>query len=583
MKNFKKIILIILLFAVPALAATALKTIKTTNANRLLQSSGGAVAEAPAITANRALMSDANGIPTHSVVTSTELGYLSGVTSNIQTQIDGLGGGGGTPGGADTQIQFNDGGAFGGDAGLTYAKTTDIFSSDYTAIHKTRMNSYWGIAIPTILGTGIGSGGTTSGNFPAWAISTPDTSTSNGTSSIVINPGNATGAGANADGGGIFGIAGSASDALAVGGDIQFNAGDNPSGTSGNVFLNAGTGVSSKGYVRLTGDHLNFNLDNITASRVPYVDASKDLVTSSVTSTELGYLSGVTSSIQTQLGLKAPLASPTFSGTITTPLTASRAVVTGASSELAASSVTSTELGYVSGVTSSIQTQLGTKIGGALGSTDNVLLRSDGTGGLTAQGSTVSLGDTGALNNTATADVILLSLKSSVTTPSVNFFEIRNSANSSRFYIDPQGIAYDNGGYYTFNSTGFKETDMRTAGNGYLVFNAGPAWAFTGLSTTSFDSIVRIQTHKNDVPALDIKQKSGQTADLQKWSNSSGTAQSKVTTEGVYVPKGVTADPCADTTGFPSDSLWMNTTSHYLCTCVAGADKKASDGTTDCF
>jgi hypothetical protein len=30
------------------------------------------------------------------------------------------GGGGGTPGGADTQIQFNDGGSFGGDADLTW-------------------------------------------------------------------------------------------------------------------------------------------------------------------------------------------------------------------------------------------------------------------------------------------------------------------------------------------------------------------------------------------------------------------------------------------------------------------------------
>jgi len=38
----------------------------------------------------------------------------------------GLGGGGtGTPGGSNTQVQFNDGGAFGGDAGLAYNKTTD--------------------------------------------------------------------------------------------------------------------------------------------------------------------------------------------------------------------------------------------------------------------------------------------------------------------------------------------------------------------------------------------------------------------------------------------------------------------------
>lgn len=37
-------------------------------------------------------------------------------------------GGGGTPGGSDTQVQFNDGGSFGGDAGLTYAKSTDTLT-----------------------------------------------------------------------------------------------------------------------------------------------------------------------------------------------------------------------------------------------------------------------------------------------------------------------------------------------------------------------------------------------------------------------------------------------------------------------
>ncbi len=37
-------------------------------------------------------------------------------------------GGGGTPGGSDTQVQFNDGGAFGGDAGMTYNKTTNTLT-----------------------------------------------------------------------------------------------------------------------------------------------------------------------------------------------------------------------------------------------------------------------------------------------------------------------------------------------------------------------------------------------------------------------------------------------------------------------
>lgn len=99
----------------------------------------------------------------------------------------------------------------------------------------------------------------------------------------------------------------------------------------------------------------------LTASRSLLTDGSGNLSASSVTSTELGYLSGVTSAIQTQFGTKAPAASPTFSGTITTPLTASRALVTGASSELAASSVTATQLGYLGTATSDLQVQLDAK------------------------------------------------------------------------------------------------------------------------------------------------------------------------------------------------------------------------------
>ena len=38
------------------------------------------------------------------------------------------GGGSATPGGSDTQVQFNDGGDFGGDSGLTYDKTNDILT-----------------------------------------------------------------------------------------------------------------------------------------------------------------------------------------------------------------------------------------------------------------------------------------------------------------------------------------------------------------------------------------------------------------------------------------------------------------------
>lgn len=54
-----------------------------------------------------------------------------------------------------------------------------------------------------------------------------------------------------------------------------------------------------------------------TASRALVSDASGFVSASSVTSTELGYVSGVTSAIQTQLNAKAPSASPT----LTTPST----------------------------------------------------------------------------------------------------------------------------------------------------------------------------------------------------------------------------------------------------------------------
>ena len=46
-------------------------------------------------------------------------------------------------------------------------------------------------------------------------------------------------------------------------------------------------------------------MENLTASRALASDGSGDVSATSVTSTELGYLSGVSSAIQTQLDTKA--------------------------------------------------------------------------------------------------------------------------------------------------------------------------------------------------------------------------------------------------------------------------------------
>jgi len=64
--------------------------LSSANGDRILVSNSGgtALVEHSAITASRALASDANGLPVASATTASELGYVSGVTSSIQTQLN---------------------------------------------------------------------------------------------------------------------------------------------------------------------------------------------------------------------------------------------------------------------------------------------------------------------------------------------------------------------------------------------------------------------------------------------------------------------------------------------------------------
>jgi hypothetical protein len=82
--------------------------------------------------ATRVLASDTGTDATLPLVSSGDAGLApasGGGTSNF-LRADGTwaAAGGGSPGGSDTHVQFNDGSAFGGDAGLTYNKTTDVLS-----------------------------------------------------------------------------------------------------------------------------------------------------------------------------------------------------------------------------------------------------------------------------------------------------------------------------------------------------------------------------------------------------------------------------------------------------------------------
>lgn len=108
----------------------------------------------------------------------------------------------------------------------------------------------------------------------------------------------------------------------------------------------------------ITGAATSITSSNLTASRILVSDANGKVAVSSATSTEAGYLSGVTSAIQTQLDGKQATITGAASTVTISDLTASRAVVSDAGGKIAVSSTTSTEVGYLSGVTSAIQTQL---------------------------------------------------------------------------------------------------------------------------------------------------------------------------------------------------------------------------------
>jgi hypothetical protein len=111
---------------------------------------------------------------------------------------------------------------------------------------------------------------------------------------------------------------------------------------------------------------------------------------STVSATELGYLDGVTSAVQTQIDSK--LATATASSTY-------QAIVSG---------VNDTEIGYLDGVTSAIQTQIDSKIGQATAINPSTitakgdLIVGTGSGTFTAQG--VGANGTVLTANSAQAD-----------------------------------------------------------------------------------------------------------------------------------------------------------------------------------
>jgi hypothetical protein len=129
----------------------------------------------------------------------------------------------------------------------------------------------------------------------------------------------------------------------------------------GKVDENAAITGSTKTKITYDAKGLVTAGDDLAATDLPSgIDATK-IANGSVTNAEFQYLGSVTSDIQTQLNGKQATITGAATTIDTEDLTASRALVSDGSGKVAVSSVTSTELGYVSGVTSAVQTQVDSK------------------------------------------------------------------------------------------------------------------------------------------------------------------------------------------------------------------------------
>lgn len=248
----------------------------------------------------RAVEFDASGFMVPSLVTATELGYLTGVSAPIQTQLTGkqtttltsgniLVGNGSNV--AASVVMSGD--AVIGNTGVLAINPNAVSNAKLaqvpTATFKGRLTAGTGdvetltaAEATSLLDVVVGDSGAggTKGLVPAPAAGDAAASKflkADGTWTAPTGSGDVSGPGSATD------------NALA-----RFDS------TTGKVIQDSAATLSDAGVISTAGALLT----GLTASRALVTDASKNVSSSAVTDTELGYVSGVTSAIQTQIDSK---------------------------------------------------------------------------------------------------------------------------------------------------------------------------------------------------------------------------------------------------------------------------------------
>ncbi|MFN5866645.1 MAG: beta strand repeat-containing protein, partial [Candidatus Kapaibacterium sp.] len=281
------------------------------------------------VTASRALVSDGTGVISASAVTATELGYLSGVTSAIQTQIDAKVP---TTRTVSTTSPLSGGGALSSNLTLSIADAAaDGTNKGAAAFTANDFNAASGVV--SIDYTNGQAASASANGF----LSSADWSTFNGKQSTTHNSGLVW-----------IGSAGNVANATALSGDVTV----------------ANTGAVTIANSAVTTAKINDGA--VTTAKI---------AAGAVTSTELGAAAVTTAKIaagavtSTELGTGAVTTAKIAAGAVTTTEIADGTIADGdvsasagiAATKIGGGAVDNTEYSYLDGVTSAIQTQLNGK------------------------------------------------------------------------------------------------------------------------------------------------------------------------------------------------------------------------------
>ena len=249
---------------------------------------------------------------------------------------------------------------------------------------------------------------------------------------------------------------------------------------------------------------------NITNPTIIYDSGSG--VSSTIAPVEISYLDGVTSSIQTQIDTKAPAASPTFTGNVLLPTTTT------------IGDVSSAEVGHLNGVTSAIQAQIDAKLSSSTAAGIYAPLNDPTFGGTVSLPGTTSIGDVssteiGYLNGTTSSvQTQLTSLDTSkapkenptftgtvsgVTKTHVGLANVDNTSDASKPISTATQTALDakaslSGATFTANV----EVDGNLVVDGNLTVN-GTEFIASATSITIEDNLVQI-AHQNAANTVDL-------------------------------------------------------------------------------